>query len=191
MLNTIWFLLISIGIIYSIFNGTLVEINNVILQEAQEGVMFCISIIGIMSFWLGIMNIAEESGLLKKLSLGLRPIIRFLFPEIPKDHPAERWIIMNLIANMFGVGNGATAFGLKAMKEMNSLNRNKKRATNAMCMFLVINMSSVQLVPLTVLKIRYDYGSVNPSEIVGPGIIATSISTIVGILAVKFLEERY
>lgn len=191
MLNTIWFLLISIGIIYSIFNGTLVEINNIILQEAQEGVMFCISIIGIMSFWLGIMNIAEESGLLKKLSLGLRPIIRFLFPEIPKDHPAERWIIMNLIANMFGVGNGATAFGLKAMKEMNSLNRNKKRATNAMCMFLVINMSSVQLVPLTVLKIRYDYGSVNPSEIVGPGIIATSISTIVGILAVKFLEERY
>lgn len=191
MLNTIWFLLISIGIIYSIFNGTLVEINNVILQEAQEGVMFCISIIGIMSFWLGIMNIAEESGLLKKLSLGLRPIIRFLFPEIPKDHPAERWIIMNLIANMFGVGNGATAFGLKAMKEMNSLNRNKKRATNAMCMFLVINMSSVQLVPLTVLKIRYDYGSVNPSEIVGPGIIATSISTIVGILAAKFLEERY
>lgn len=191
MLNTIWFLLIFTGIIYSVFNGTLVEINNIILKEAQEGVMFCISIMGIMSFWLGIMNVAEKSGLLKQFSKGLRPITRFLFPDIPKDHPAERWIVMNLIANMFGIGNGATAFGLKAMEEMDSLNRHKKRATNAMCMFLVINMSSVQLVPLTVLKIRYDYGSANPSEIVGPGILATSISTIVGIVAVKLLEKRY
>lgn len=191
MLNTIWFLLIFVGIIFSIFNGTLIEINNVILKEAQEGVMFCISIMGIMSFWLGLMNIAEESGLLKKLSRGLRPLIGFLFPGIPKGHPAERWIVMNFIANMFGVGNGATAFGLKAMKEMDSLNRNKKRATNAMCMFLVINMSSVQLVPLTVLKIRYDYGAANPSEIVGPGILATSISTVVGIAAIKFFEKRY
>jgi len=190
MINTIWFLLIFIGIVYSLFTGTLNEINNIILKDAQEGVMFSISLVGIMSFWLGIMNIAEESGLIKKLSKGLRPIMRILFPDIPDGHPAQNSILMNFIANMFGVGNAATALGLKAMKDMNSLNRDKKRATNAMCMFLVINMSSLQLVPLNVLKIRLDYGASNPSEIIAPGLIATGISTIVGIVAVKLLEKR-
>lgn len=190
MINTIWFLLIFIGIVYSLFTGTLNEINNIILKDAQEGVMFSISLVGIMSFWLGIMNIAEESGLIKKLSKGLRPIMRILFPDIPDGHPAQSSILMNFIANMFGVGNAATALGLKAMKDMNSLNRDKKRATNAMCMFLVINMSSLQLVPLSVLKIRLDYGAANPSEIIAPGLIATGISTIVGIVAAKLLEKR-
>ncbi|SHH76565.1 nucleoside recognition domain-containing protein [Sporanaerobacter acetigenes] len=189
MMSTMWFLLIAIGIVYSIFAGTLEEINNIIIKEAGEAVTFAISLIGIMSFWLGIMNIAKESGFLEKLSKIFSPIMRFLFPGIPKNHPAEGFILMNIIANMFGVGNGATAFGLKAMEEINKLNKDKKRATNAMCMFLVINMSSVQLVPLTVLKIRYDTGSADPTGIVGPGIIATSISTIVGIIAVKLFEK--
>lgn len=188
MISTIWFLMIFIGIIYSLFTGNLKEINHIILREAQEGVTFTISLIGIMSFWLGMMNIAEKSGLMDKLAKRLTPIVRFLFPEVPRGHPAEKWILMNFITNMFGVGNGATAFGLKAMKELDSLNKQKKRATNAMCMFLVINMSSLQLVPLTVLKIRQDYGSINPTEIIGPSIIATSVSTIVGIIAVKTLE---
>ncbi|HLR33735.1 MAG TPA: nucleoside recognition domain-containing protein [Tissierellales bacterium] len=188
MISTIWFLMIFIGIIYSLLTGNLKEINNIILREAQSGVTFTISLIGIMSFWLGMMNIAEKSGLMDKIAKLLTPIVNFLFPEVPKGHPAEKWIIMNFITNMFGVGNGATAFGLKAMKELDSLNRQKKRATNAMCMFLVINMSSLQLVPLTILKIRQDYGSVDPTEIIGPSIIATLISTIVGIIAVKALE---
>ena len=190
MVSTIWFLMIFIGIIYAVFTGSLGEINHIILSEAQEGVVFAISLMGIMAFWLGIMNIAEKSGLIKSISKLFRPIIRLIFPEIPKGHPAERWILMNFIANMFGVGNGATAFGLKAMSELNNLNRDKTIATNSMAMFLIINMSSLQLVPLTVLKIRYDYGSINPTDIIGPTIIATTLSTIVAIIIGKFFEVR-
>jgi spore maturation protein A len=134
------------------------------------------------------MNIAEKSGLIKSISKGFRPIIRILFPEVPKNHPAEKWILLNFIANMFGVGNGATAFGLKAMKELDSLNNNKKRATNAMAMFLIINMSSLQLVPLTVVKLRYDYGSADPTGIIGITILATTMSTIVAIIVGKIFE---
>ncbi len=188
MIKTIWFLMIFVGIIYAVFTGNLEEINNIILREAGEGVTFAISLIGIMSFWLGMMNIAEKSGLIKSIAKGFRPIIRILFPEVPKNHPAERWILMNFIANMFGVGNGATAFGLKAMKELDSLNSNKKRATNAMAMFLIINMSSLQLVPLTVIKLRYDYGSKDPTGIIGPTILATTMSTIVAIIIGKIFE---
>ena len=188
MINTIWFLMIFVGIIYGAFTGNLGEINGIILKEAGEGVTFAISLIGIMSFWLGIMNIAEKSGLIKSISKGFRPMIRILFPDIPRDHPAERWILMNFMANMFGVGNGATAFGLKAMKELDSLNLNKKKATNAMAMFLVINMSSLQLVPLTVIKLRYDYGSQNPTGIIGTTILATSLSTVVAIIVGKIFE---
>ncbi|MCF6464338.1 nucleoside recognition domain-containing protein [Clostridium sp. Cult2] len=190
MVNTIWFLMIFVGILYGIFTGNLGEINNIILRETQEGVTFAISLIGIMSFWLGIMNIAEKSGLIKSISKGFRPIIRMLFPDIPKNHPAERWILMNFIANMFGVGNGATAFGLKAIKELDSLNTNKKRATNAMAMFLIINMSSLQLVPLTIVKLRYDYGSKNPTGIIGITILATFLSTFVAVIVGKILEGR-
>lgn len=190
MINTIWFLLIFVGIIYGVFSGNLGEINNIILEEAGEGVTFGISLIGIMSFWLGIMNIAEKSGLIKTISKGFRPIIRFLFPEVPRNHPAERWIIMNFVANMFGVGNGATAFGLKAMKELDSINPHKKKATNAMAMFLIINMSSLQLVPLTVIKLRHDYGSPNPTGIVGLTILVTSLSTLVAIIIGKTFERR-
>lgn len=188
MINTVWFLMIFIGILYGAFTGNLGELNNIILKEAQEGVTFAISLIGIMCFWLGMMNIAEKSDLIKSISRGFRPIVRLLFPDIPKDHPAERWVLMNFIANMFGVGNGATAFGLKAMKELDSLNPNKKKATNAMAMFLIINMSSLQLVPLTVVKLRYDYGSKNPTGIIGITILATFLSTIVAIIVGKIFE---
>ena len=191
MINTIWYLLIFFGIIYSLFSGNLQEINNAILKEAEAGVLFSINLIGIMSFWLGVMNIAEKSGILKKISRLFKIPIKMLFPGVPDNHPAQRWIIMNLISNMFGIGNGATAFGLKAMKELNSLNQNKKRASNAMCMFLVINMSSVQLVPLTVIKMRLDLGSKNPMEIIAPAFLATSVSLIVGIITVKLLEVKY
>lgn len=188
MIKTIWFLMIFIGILYGAFTGNLGEINNIILKEAQEGVTFAISLIGIMSFWLGIMNIADKSGLIKSIAKVFRPIVRLIFPDVPKNHPAERWILMNFIANMFGVGNGATAFGLKAMKELDTLNSNKKEATNAMAMFLIINMSSLQLVPLTVLKLRYDYGSRNPTGIIGPTIITTTLATIVAIIVGKLFE---
>ncbi|GFN35726.1 nucleoside recognition domain-containing protein [Tepidimicrobium xylanilyticum] len=190
MLNTIWFLMIFVGILYGAITGNLEEINNIILKETQEGVTFGISLMGIMAFWLGIMNIAEKSGFIRCLSRAFRPIIKLLFPEVPPNHPAERWMIMNFIANMFGVGNGATAFGLKAMKELDNINSHKGKATNAMAMFLIINMSSLQLVPLTIIKLRYDYGSKAPTDIIGITLLATSISTIVAIIIGKMFERR-
>ena len=190
MINTIWFLLIFVGILYGTITGNLGEINNIIIDQAAEGVTFGISLMGIMAFWLGIMNIAEKSGLIKSLSKVFRPVVKLLFPEVPRNHPAERWMIMNFIANMFGVGNGATAFGLKAMKELDSINLHKGKATNAMAMFLIINMSSLQLVPLTVIKLRHDYGSKAPTDIIGITILATGLSTIVAIIIGKIFERR-
>lgn len=190
MINYIWFFLILIGIIVAIFTGNIDGINNAVIEDTQEAVMFAIGLTGIMAIWLGLMKIAQRSGLIKSFSRLLSPITRFLFPDIPKDHPALSAIVMNIVTNMFGAGNSATALGIKAMEEMNKLNVDKKKATNAMCMFLVINMSSVQLVPLTVLKIRADAGSLNPTEIIGTSLIATTVSTIVGIISAKILQGR-
>ena len=190
MINTIWFLLVFIGILYGALTGNLGDINNIIIDQATEGVTFGISLMGVMAFWLGIMNIAEKSGLIRAISNVFRPLLRFVFPEVPANHPAERWMLMNFIANMFGVGNGATAFGLKAIRELDSLNAHKGRATNAMAMFLIINMSSLQLVPLTVIKLRHDYGSKAPTDIIGITLLATTLSTIVAIIIGKIFERR-
>ena len=190
MINIIWFFLIFIGIIVALFTGKIDIINTVVINDTTEAVKFSIGLTGIMALWLGLMNIAKKSGLIDGFGKLLRPITKLLFPDIPKNHPAISMIIMNMVTNMFGAGNSATALGIKAMEEMNSLNNNKKRATNSMCMFLVINMSSIQLVPITVLKIRADAGSINPTEIIGTSLIATTVSTIVGIISVKLLEGR-
>ncbi|KNF09819.1 spore maturation protein A [Gottschalkia purinilytica] len=190
MINYIWFFLIFISIVVSVLNGNINVINESIIKDAEEAVKFAISLIGIMSIWMGLINIAEKSGLIKSFSKILTPITSFLFPEVPKNHPAMSAIVMNMVTNMFGAGNSATAIGIKAMEEMNTLNKNKKRSTNAMCMFLVINMSSIQIVPLTILKIRADAGSVNPTEIIGTSLVATTVSTIVGIIAVKILQGK-
>lgn len=188
MIKTIWFLMIALGIIYGALTGNLNEINNIIVREASEGATFALGLLGIMSFWIGMMNIAEKSGLIESISKVFRPIMKILFPDIPKGHVAERWILMNFIANMLGLGNGATAFGLKAMKELDTLNPNKKQASNSMAMFLIINMSALQLVSMTIIKIRYDYGASNPSGIVGITILATLLSTVVAIIIGKILE---
>ncbi|MTI48820.1 nucleoside recognition domain-containing protein [Sporosalibacterium faouarense] len=190
MINYIWFFLIFIGILVAIFTGNIEAINSTVIEDTQSAVMFAIGLIGIMAVWLGMMKIAEKSGLINSFSKALRPITNFLFPDIPKNHPALSAIVMNMVTNMFGAGNSATALGIKAMEEMNKLNNDKKRATNAMCMFLIINMSSVQLVPLTVLKIRADAGSLNPTEIIGTSLVATTVSTVVGIISAKILQNR-
>lgn len=190
MINYVWFFMIVIGIIVAIITGNIDSINIAIVEDASEAVMFAIGLTGIMAVWLGLMNIAEKSGLIRSFSKLLTPVTKLLFPDIPKGHPAMSAIVMNMVANMFGAGNSATAIGLKAMEEMNTLNNNKRRATNAMCMFLVINMSSIQLIPLTVIKIRADAGSLAPTEIIGTTLIATTISTVVGILSAKILEKK-
>lgn len=181
--------MIALGIVYGALTGNLSEINNIIIREATEGASFALGLLGIMSFWIGMMNIAEQSGLIELISKAFSPIMRFLFPDIPRGHKAERWILMNFIANMLGLGNGATAFGLKAMKELDKLNHNKKQASNAMAMFLIINMSALQLVSMTIIKMRYDYGAKNPNELVGITILATFLSTVVAIIIGKLMEE--
>lgn len=190
MINIIWFFMITIGIIFGIINGKLDMINHVVIENTGDAVAFAIGLTGIMATWLGLMKIAERSGLITSIGKILSPILRFIFPEIPKNHPANTAIIMNMVANMFGAGNSATALGLKAMEELQTLNNNKDTATNAMAMFLVINMSSIQLIPLTVLKVRADAGSLNPTEIISTALIATTVSTLVGIVACKLMERK-
>jgi spore maturation protein A len=190
MINIIWFFMIGIGIVFAVINGNLDMINRVVIENTGEAVTFAIGLTGIMATWLGLMKIAEKSGLIKSMGKILSPLLRFIFPEIPKNHPANTAIIMNMAANMFGAGNSATALGLKAMEELQTLNDKKDTATNAMAMFLVINMSSVQLIPLTVLKVRADAGSADPTEIISTTLIATIVSTIVGITVCKIMEGK-
>ncbi|KAB3537812.1 spore maturation protein [Alkaliphilus pronyensis] len=189
-MNILWVLMILLGMLMAIVTGNINIINDVLINDVQEAVVFAISLTGIMAVWLGLMNIAKRSGLMNSLSVIFRPIIRLLFPSIPVNHPATSAIMMNMMANMFGAGNSATALGLKAMEELQAINSNKKVASNAMCMFLVINMSSIQLIPLTVIKIRADAASAFPEEIIATTIFTTTISTVVGILACKALEGR-
>ncbi|MBN4067758.1 MAG: spore maturation protein [Alkaliphilus sp.] len=188
-MNIVWAVMILCGIFIAFLTGKIDIINDALLIDTQEAVVFAISLMGIMSIWLGLMNIARKSGLIDILAVSMRPITKFLFPSIPPNHPAISAALMNMIANMFGAGNSATALGIKAMKEFQSLNSNKNQASHAMCMFLVINMSSVQLIPLAVLKIRADAGSVQPADIIITSLFATVVSTIVGVLVCKTLER--
>lgn len=189
-MNVIWLAMIGIGILSAAFHGNMDAINQAVITNTQEAVVFAIGLTGIMSVWLGLMKVAEKSGLIHQIGKAVSPIMRILFPEVPENHPAMTSIMMNMIANMFGAGNSATALGIKAMEQLQQLNPYKERAMNAMCMFLVINMSSVQLIPLSVLKIRADAGSANPSEIIGTSLIATIASTAAGILACKIMERK-
>ncbi len=187
-MNTIWVVMVFIGIITAIITGKPEIINEVIIHDTGDAIVFAIGLTGIMSFWLGLMNIAKKSGLINSLAKLMTPITKSLFPDIPSNHPAIGAMMMNMVANMFGAGNSATALGLKAMEELQKLNPDKKTVTNAMAMFLVINMSSIQLIPLTILKLRADAGSINPSEIIITSILATIVSTVVGVIACKTME---
>ncbi len=163
--------------------------NDGIIKYAKTAVELAIGLIGIMALWLGIMKIADQSGLVTKLASLLKPVTTRLFPDVPADHPAMGAMIMNIASNMLGLANAATPFGLKAMEELNKLNKKVGTATDAMCTFLVINTSSVQLIPATVIAIRAASGSSNPTEILGPVILATTVNTTVGIIVVKILSR--
>ncbi|HBF5736918.1 TPA: spore maturation protein [Clostridioides difficile] len=191
IIGKIWFYMVSIGIIGSLISKNMGELNKVILSETSKGIEFAISLAGIMALWMGIMNIAKESGLIEKIGQKLNPIMRRLFPSIPKGHKAMSYIVMNIALNMLGAGNGATAFGLKAMSELQTLNNKKDTATNDMIMFMVINISSIQIIPFTIIKLRMDMGDQNPSEIIFTTLFATIISTAVAIITCKFFQRRY
>ncbi|MGM9533744.1 MAG: nucleoside recognition domain-containing protein [Intestinibacter sp.] len=174
----------------SIYFDNLQQLNTVILDEGSKAIEFTISLAAIMSLWMGMMNIAKESGLVDKIGVKINFILKRLFPQIPQNHKAMNYIIMNIILNLLGAGNGATSFGLKAMEQLQTLNDKKDRASNEMIMFLVINISSIQLIPFTMLKIRADLGSVNPNEIIISTLVATTVSTIVAIVSCKIFERR-
>ena len=182
--------MMAIGIVGSIYFDNLQQLNTLILDEGSRAIEFTISLAAIMSLWMGVMNIAKKSGLIDKIGEKMNFILRKLFPKIPPNHEAMNYIIMNMILNMLGAGNGATSFGLKAMEQLQTLNDKKDRASNEMIMFLVINISSIQLIPFTMLKIRSDLGSINPNEIIISTLVATTVSTIVAIVSCKIFEGR-
>jgi len=181
MVNLIWAFMAIIGIVYALFNGTMEDVNKALFQSANEAVTLSIGLISILVFWLGIMKIAQEAGVLNVLSKIFRPIIYKLFPEIPKDHPAIGYIVSNITANMFGLGNAATPMGLKAMEEMKKLSGSPV-ASRSMITFLALNTSGLTLIPTTVIAIRMQYNSVAPTEIVGTTIIVSVIATLSAIL---------
>lgn len=189
-MGKIWFYMIVIGIVGSVCFQNLGELNTVILNESSKAIEFAIGLAGIMAFWMGIMNIAKDSGLIEKIGDKLSPIMKKLFPSVPKGHKAMSYIVMNMALNMLGAGNGATAFGLKAMAELQTLNKHKDTASNDMVMFLVINISSVQIIPFTMLKIRADAGAQFPNEIIVTTLFATIVSTFIGIVTCKLFQGR-
>lgn len=198
MLNYLWGLMLIIGIVYGAFTGKIDAVTNAVLDSSKEAVSLCITMLGIMGVWVGIMEIAKETGLVQSISKKMRPVIRFLFPHIPQNHPANEFILLNMIANILGLGWAATPAGLKAMEKLEDLETERygkvekgtRVASDEMCAFLVINISSLQLIPVNIIAYRSQYGSVNPALIVGPGIIATLVSTLVAVLLCKLFSRR-
>ena len=185
MVNVIWSFMAIIGIVYAMVNGTMNNVNKAIFESANSAVTLSIGLISILVFWLGIMKIAEKAGILHALATFSRPLVLKLFPDIPADHPAIGYILSNLTANFFGLGNAATPMGIKAMEEMKKLS-GTDTASRSMITFLAINTSSITLIPTTVIAIRMQYNSLSPTEIVGTTIIASLISTIAAILIDRY-----
>ncbi|MDQ0339181.1 spore maturation protein A [Caldalkalibacillus uzonensis] len=191
MVNLIWFSLIVIGIIVAALEGNLQKVNEAAFEGAKAGVTICFGLISILVFWLGMMKIAQESGLLQIFAKILSPLARRLFPDVPKDHPAMGYILANMSANLFGLGNAATPMGIKAMEELQKLNPDKERATPAMITLMALNTSSITLIPTTIIAIRLNYGSSNAVEIVGTTLFATLCSTLIAILVDRYCRRNY
>jgi spore maturation protein A len=189
MINIIWLSLIFIGVITAISKGQVQLVTDAAIGSANTAVELAIGLVGVMTLWLGLMKLAEQAGIVKALGRLLKPIMKRLFPEVPEDHPAMGSMVMNMAANILGLGNAATPLGIKAMKELQELNDDKDTASNPMCMFLAINTSSITLIASTVIAYRVAAGSANPTEIIGPTIIASTIGTTVAIITAKLLEK--
>ena len=202
MLNYLWAGMILVGIVFGAFNGRMQDITNAALDSSKEAVTLCITMIGVMAFWTGIMEIASKAGIIRMASRKMRPLVRFLFPGMPEGHKAEEHITTNFIANFLGLGWAATPAGLRAMEELGRLEddrragrapgpaRKKGVAGNEMCTFLIINISSLQLIPMNVIAYRSQYGSPNPAAIVGAGIVATMVSTGAAVIFCRIMDRR-
>ena len=202
MLNYIWAAMIAIGILYAALTGNMEAVANGALDSAGEAVQLCITMTGVMGLWVGLMEIASRSGLIQSMTRVIQPFITFLFPRIPKDHPARQHISTNIIANILGLGWACTPAGLKAMEELAHLEeerqnpkaagtaRPKGTAGNEMCTFLILNISSLQLIPVNVIAYRSQYGSAAPASIVAAGILATAVSTAVAVIFCKMMDRK-
>lgn len=213
MLNYIWAFMIGAGILYGAFTGNIEAVSNAALDSAGEAVDLCITMFGVMGFWVGLMEIAQKSGLVAKMTRGIGPFVSFLFPGIPKDHAAREYISTNIIANVLGLGWACTPAGLKAMQALRQLSeerceKNRRMAgirsveearekagldpnvaSNEMCTFLILNISSLQLIPVSMIAYRSQYGSASPTAIVGPAILATAVSTAVAVAFCKAMDK--
>lgn len=195
MLNYLWAGMILVGIVYAVFTGNVASITDAALDSAGEGISLCITMAGVMGLWMGLMEIAQESGMVEKMTNGIKPFLRLLFPRVPEGHKSMEYIATNMIANVLGLGWACTPAGIKAMEELANLEKERgnpeyceentngvRTASNEMCIFLIVNISSLQLLPINIIAYRSQYGSVNPTAIVGPAILATVVSAFVGIL---------
>lgn len=174
--------MILIGVLFAALNGRMGAVGTAAIDSSKEAVTLCITVLGIMSMWTGLMNIAKKAGIIDALTRGLRPVLAFLFPGVPKDHKANEYMAANIISNVLGLGWAATPAGLKAMEQLKELNHGSHIASTDMCTFLIINISSLQLIPVNIIAYRSQYGSVTPTSIIGMGLAATIASTAAGVI---------
>ena len=194
MLNYIWAFMILVGIVYGALTGNISAVSNAALDSAKEAVTLCITMLGIISMWSGIMEVAKSAGMIEAATRKCGRILHFLFPRIPASHPAREYIATNMIANILGLGWAATPAGLKAMEALSELERERTGkspiiATNEMCTFLILNISSLQLIPVNMIAYRSQYGSPNPTAIIAPAIAATLFSSLVAVVYCKVKEK--
>lgn len=191
MINYIWFFLIFFGVLVGIISGNGEVISKAIINSSGNTVTFVIELTGIMCFWCGVMKVAEKSGLTEKISKVLKPILKIIFKEAAQDEKTLGAIVMNLTANMMGLSNAATPFGIKAMEEMNKLNKGKDVASNDMALFLVLNATCIQVIPSTIISIRAACNSINPGIIIFPTLVSTATAAVVGVLCCKILQRYF
>lgn len=197
-MNYLWGGMLLIGIIYGLAAGNLEAVTEAAVSSSKEAVSLCVVMAGVMGLWVGIMRIAENAGLIAQLTGKIRPVIRWLFPRIPQDHPACQYIATNFIANILGLGWAATPAGITAMEHLAELNREERSrtgrspsiASREMCTFLILNISSLQLIPMTVVAYRTEYGSTAPAAVVGPAILATLVSTGAGVIFCRIMDRK-
>ncbi len=189
MLNYIWLALVIVAVVLGGINGKIENVTKAAIDSAGNSVSIAIGLIGVMALWLGIMKIAEDSGLMTLVARVIAPLMRRLFPEIPPDHPAMGSMLMNIAANMLGLSNAATPLGLRAMEDLEKLNKHPGVATNAMCTFLTINTAGLQIIPASMVSLMASAGSKDPTAIIGTTLAGTLIAAILGVTAAKFLER--
>ena len=201
MLNYIWAFMILLGVIYAAFTGQMSAVTNAALDSAGEAISLCITMAGVMALWMGLMEIAQKAGIIEKMTGGIGPFLNFMFPKIPKNHPSREYIATNIIANVLGLGWACTPAGLKAMEALARLDEERgnpsytekkagnRPASNEMCTFLIINISSLQLIPVNMIAYRSQYGSADPAKIIAPAIAATLISTLTAVVYCKIKDR--